>query len=149
MARRKRLSSYYAEKPKERRLRYIARLAFHDVPVNISGYLHSSQETQMKAWTPEAREKFARLVEDYGRIINQRLKEGWQVKRTFWRGDKFTRGNLVVFRDAYNIHVHYLDQHLYEKEFDHRIDALEDFNRIFGDNRVLDKFQRMGEKWIV
>jgi len=149
MVKRKRLDRYWAERPKERRLKRVVRTLFLDVPANISGYVFSTQEKQMRSWTPEARAKFVKLVSDYEQVVRKRLNEGWVHKRTFWRGDMFTKGNLVFIRDNYNVHVHYLGQHLYEKEFDHRIDALEDFNRIFGNERIVAQFERQGQRWIL
>lgn len=147
--RRNRLDKYYAQKPKRGRLKTIARRIFVDIPSIYSGYIFTSLGRQMQHWTPEAQQRFVGLVEDYNRILKQRLAEGWTAQHNFWRGDIFQKGNLVLMRDNYNVHVHYLDTRLYEKEFDHRIDALEDFNRIFGDDRLLAGFEEKGRKWVL
>jgi len=140
---------YYAEPPKRGRLKTVARKLFVDIPTIYSGYIFTNLGRQMQSWTPEAQQKFAGLVSDYNRIVKQRLDEGWTAKRSFWRGDVFQKGNLMLIRDDYNVHVHYLGMKLYEKKFNHRIDALDDFNRIFGNDRLLAQFDERGRRWVL
>jgi len=146
MAKRKRLRK--AEKPSlKQRLRKIGRGI-----VGLGAYgagLYAGMTLLGGRFAPPLTPKEIDNLYNYEHMLKRKREEGWHVKRSKALGeDTFKRGHLVITRAPYNIHVRYIDMHLFDGDYKDRTDSFRAMTKIMNDQKLLDKWMKEGEKWI-
>lgn len=147
MAKRKRLRKAEKKPSLKQRLRKVGRGV-----VGLGAYglgLYAGMTLVGGRFAPQLTPKEIDDLHNYEETLKRKREQGWNVKRSKKLGeDVFRKGHLVIVRAPYNIHVHYIDMHLFDKGYKGRTESFRAMTKIMNDQQLLDAWMKKGEKWI-